>query len=602
GLGWSKGLSSRHTRAEGRAVFNLVAGTARVALRGLPAEGEFEVWVVDNQPGENRSVWPEPGDRWISLGRLQRSDGLAWLTTDLGADTFEDFDLDLVVVTENSEQPTQGGFLFGMPTFFQDRYTALRKAAIDLPEDSGIHAVAKPQLGLGSASLQPFSSLVLLGEKLFFTERFKGNGRTCGTCHPSSNNFTLDQKFIACLPDDDALFVAENNPALATLERPVLMREAALILENTNGFGDLENDFQMRGVQHTLGLSLSIMPAVFPDGTTTPPDERVGWSGDGAPVGPVLDSGFVGAGTLKHFAVGAVAQHFPRTLNRRFQATPTEKPDFRLPTDAELNALEAFQLSLGRQAELDLDTLVLSNPLAEEGRILFNEGEGRCLRCHKEAGANADTGSGNPNFDIGIADLPISLGELIDPSNILPDDGFGSPGNRTFNVQSLVEAADTGPYFHNNALNTLEAAVAFYNSEAFNNSPGAGFLGGSGPKGSDGPAIDLEATEVVAIAAFLRIINVQENARQAVEFIERASMNMDPERRAALFCRAADEVLDAAEVLEEGQLELGLAKRLRTVHRWLDDLCQGTLGPVPPVPFEVQARDELVAVLDQLVE
>src|SRR4029453_5161545 len=80
------------------------------------------------------------------------------------------------------------------------------------------------------------ADLIAQGEKIFFTETFEGNGRTCGTCHPAENNFTIDPAFIATLPPDDPLFVAEFNPALATLENPRLMREFGLILENVDGF------------------------------------------------------------------------------------------------------------------------------------------------------------------------------------------------------------------------------------------------------------------------------------------------------------------------------------------------------------------------------
>jgi len=38
--------------------------------------------------------------------------------------------------------------------------------------------------------------LIARGEDLFFNETFNGNGRTCGTCHPVENNFTLDPGFI----------------------------------------------------------------------------------------------------------------------------------------------------------------------------------------------------------------------------------------------------------------------------------------------------------------------------------------------------------------------------------------------------------------------
>ncbi len=73
--------------------------------------------------------------------------------------------------------------------------------------------------------------LVLRGERLFFEETFDGNGRTCGTCHRAEDNFGLTSAFIATLPDDDALFVAETNPNLAqNFENPVLMRALAVIL------------------------------------------------------------------------------------------------------------------------------------------------------------------------------------------------------------------------------------------------------------------------------------------------------------------------------------------------------------------------------------
>jgi hypothetical protein len=69
----------------------------------------------------------------------------------------------------------------------------------------------------------------------------------------------------------------------------------------------------------------------------------------------------------------------------------------------------------------------------------------------------------------------------------------------------LVEAADTAPFFHSNVVSTIEDAVNFYNSSQFNNAPGFGpNVGG----------IRLEATEVAAVAGFLRVINALENMRE----------------------------------------------------------------------------------------
>ena len=75
-------------------------------------------------------------------------------------------------------------------------------------------------------ALNPEEALIAKGKEIFFNETFNGNGRTCGTCHPESNNFTIDPAFIATLSDDDPLFVAEFIPALKkNFENPRLMRE-----------------------------------------------------------------------------------------------------------------------------------------------------------------------------------------------------------------------------------------------------------------------------------------------------------------------------------------------------------------------------------------
>jgi hypothetical protein len=110
-------------------------------------------------------------------------------------------------------------------------------------------------------------ALFARGKQIFFNETFNGNGRTCGTCHPEQNNFTIDPTFIATLPNDDPLFVAEFNPALKeNFENPKLMREFGLIMENLDGFDDLKNKFVMRGVPHTLALPTS---TESPDGPRT---------------------------------------------------------------------------------------------------------------------------------------------------------------------------------------------------------------------------------------------------------------------------------------------------------------------------------------------
>jgi mono/diheme cytochrome c family protein len=377
----------------------------------------------------------------------------------------------------------------------------------------------------------PDAELIEKGRQIFFNETFEGNGRTCGSCHPAENNFAIDPAFIASLPDDDPLFVAEFNPDLKeNFENPRLMREFGLIVENLDGFDDLANKFTLRGVPHTLGLPNTIDSALGP---------RTGWSGDGAP----------GDGTLRSFAIGAVIQHFTKTLNR------VPGTDFRLPTDEELDALEAFQFSLGRQQELALP-LQLKGTVAKRGQALFlSPAEGKCFACHSNAGANGDPAVfgpnvGNQNFNTGVEDLPDQpqdlTGELVPP-----DDGFGIPGDGTFNTPSLIEAADTGPFFHNNSIETIEGSVAFYNGDAFNNSPAGQLL-----QQATGSGINLDGTQVVEVAAFLRVINALENIRQSIELLEPVAQkwHQTVEQNKRLLDRVAAETGDSIAVLSGGGL------------------------------------------------
>ena len=385
----------------------------------------------------------------------------------------------------------------------------------------GLAGCAKPPLPPPS----PQDALIARGRALFFNETFGGNGRTCGTCHPAENNFTIDPAFIATLPPNDPLFVAEFNPALAqNFENPRLMREFGLITENLDGFGDLAGQFVLRGVPHVLALRTSV---------NSPQGPRTGWSGDGAP----------GDGSLRAFATGAVIQHFTKTLNR------VAGVDFRLPSAAELDALEAFQLSLGRQDELQLP-LPLKGTLARRGQAIFlDDGVGKCNICHGNAGANARLGTtslGNANFNTGVEALPDQPARLT-AERVPADDGLGSPGDGTFNTPPLVEAADTAPFFHNNAIATLEGAVGFYDGDAFNDSPSGQFLKSIDPNRK---GIELDATQIQAIAAFLRVLNAVENIRQTQTLLNETLMRPPPRGETP------------RELLEDARLRVDAALRL----------------------------------------
>lgn len=415
-----------------------------------------------------------------------------------------------------------------------------------------------------------YDGTVLEGLRLFTSETFGGNGRTCASCHPPTHNFTLDPAYIRQLPKRDPLFVAEYNPQLRALERPALMRKFALIKENLDGF---DRPGVLRAVPHTLGLHQSIAKdqgdasrAAFPLAQMT------GWSGDGAP----------GNGSLRNFSLGAVIQHFPRTLARRACSKSEYDPkkcDFRLPTKAELSALQTFQMFLGRQAEIDLAAMNFTDPYVQYGKKLFIEAPAApkptdpssttrsCNGCHANAGANDASGNGRL-FDTGGNRHPNAPACRL-PGQAPGDGGYGVEpvskesghimcgtdkdftitfrGTGAFNTPSLIEAADTPPFFHNNIVDTIEEAVDFYNSDVFGNSPTGG-----------GQPFALNKQQVWKVAGFLRALNALDNMNSGNR-LNRLAMRQSSDRpnlALAAVRIAASETNDAIEVLTGSPLPL----------------------------------------------
>lgn len=652
--------------AAGLARLDLVAGRARIEVQGLPRGEAWDAWLIDKVPGG--------ADRRVRLGPLaapSKEGAPAVLEADLGA-ARGDFDVDVVAVAPAGAEPKEeAGALVGMPTAFQRLYSAerrgqllryaleaaplLRRGPAGPGARLGDELAALSRGGVATAAPTAVDadvvvdSMVAAGAQLFINETFGGNGRTCASCHPPGNNFTLDPAFIAALPPSDPLFVAEQRPELAQLEDSALLRSRALITENVDGF---DKPGVLRSVNHTFALSQTIgAPACvdpsgcnilipgapplhfdygqqvalvdnalpvhsgFPPVAVAPtflayPLQRTGWGGDGAP----------GSGTLREFAIGAVRQHLPRTLAR------VAGVDFRLPTDAELDALELFQLSLGRIEELNLRKLAFKDSEVERGKQIFITSDtqngtvqaGKCEICHFNAGARStpevfgaviakfgvpSTFDGNNLFSTGVnaltaADgalprvgpkdagfglLPLAAGSCVngtvDVSGPAPvftpvpgsePGGFASiatPGvlpaglcMEAFNVPPLVEAADTPPFFHNNAVDTLEKAVATYNSAAFNQDPQIRLFMTFTDSGKIG--IQLTDASVKAIAKMLRTLNALENLRQSGEQTAAAAAAGSATAADELVDQAHHELKDARAVLHAVSLYPGAALRI----------------------------------------
>lgn len=573
-LGWSKarspvvpaGIAASHERGWGVARLDPLARRLEVELTGLVDRRVAELWLVPFADEET-----DADARRLGRMGLRRGRGHLLVSTD----AFDGLELERLVVVERGGDPEGHGLLHGTPGLFE-RIAWRRGSAV-----RGVPLVSDASVAAAGTADVDFVRLVGLGERLFFQETFEGNGRTCGTCHPAENDFTIDATFIAGLPPDDPLFVAERSPALdaernggLVFENPRLMRDFGLIVVNADGFGDPSSRFVMRGVQHLLGLARTLEPA---DNLDQPLAQLVGWSGDGS----------TGSGTLREFAEGAVKQHFPLTMNR------VAGTDFRLPTAKESNAFEAFLLSLGRDADMDLDALRLSDAGAEAGRSLFTGIPG-CNLCHQNGGSTSNfpggIGIGDFLANTGVERLtqarpdgtgerrPVDGGFGTNPEGdfeTMVPNADGSFGERTFNSQSVIEAASTVPSFHSNLTAnpasgltpTIEGAVRFYTTPEFEAE--AGF------------PIHLTEAEIAQLGRFLRVLSALDDIATAERFAQRAAASYaTPELRLRIGARQVElgaiEARDAIAVLHPVGLNPLAVEHLTTAAAALDAATNGT--------------------------
>lgn len=592
----SKAQSKELTGAKGQANLNLLSGELNVAVGGLPDQGDYAVWLLDNH---NKQASVEQNA--VKIGDLKRNGDKRLLSATLDRQRMQGFTLDSIAIAHAGATPSDGGMLFGSPSlmqriYYSERFWPVAGVGSSVSDSQTAVAIASPfEFMLPKAAHaavavltpeQQLSALIARGRKLFTEETFGGNGRTCATCHRPDNNHTIDPAYIAKLPATDPLFVAEYNAQLADLEKPALVRQFGLFVANVDGFDRppvLRSSSHLLGMSKTLGFETIATKGEFKeddayfnehnaiaqlDGRTT---QAIGWSGDGAPDG----------GSLRDFAKGAIKQHMPKSMNR------VDNIDFRMPDEGELDALEAYMLSLGRSSDVVLSAITFNSPIVEKGKKLFdtkNNGKNasgvvefgktaNCNGCHSNAGGISSTTGGNPTRDTGVERMRDQLHRLVDPS-VAYDGGFGQleqtdcgpefaqtcysdgsndtrnvrpanhPRQNRFNTPSLIESADTAPFFHNNSVSTLEEAVAFYNTEAFNNSPGIFTSSGANRQ------VKLDSSQVVAVALFLRSINVLENIRSS-SLMDQKAMTLSRDAAEETIRLAMADTEDAVQVLAD---------------------------------------------------
>jgi hypothetical protein len=406
------------------------------------------------------------------------------------------------------------------------RKISLAHPAITTQSLSAIVFIAMAITSVASVA-QPISMeealLIDEGFDIFMEETFEGNGRTCGTCHVPSQQYTISPDFISTLSGGDlALVFASVVPGL---ENPTLVEQFGLF--NTGGgdalapAGGADSPI-FRASQQITALNVTTINFFGLADADGRGSHRLGWAGNGSPSGGFHhgNDDLNADGTVRAFANGAIAQHFTRRLDRVAKSTACdvdindpgadclEAYDFRFASDQELDALEAFQRWLGRRpapatpscgvgvggplctpeyiaamppggkGEFTLvpfdanvlqtgpteHELVFSNKVVEEGKAIFQSDEASCFLCHQNGGAhfgNNGRPHGNLERNQGIEFFTAGLSE--ESGVLIPQD----PGNgattgaqpRAMNVQTIIEAARRRHFGHNNAIVGFETMV-----------------------------------------------------------------------------------------------------------------------------------------------
>ncbi len=451
------------------------------------------------------------------------------------------------------------------------------------------------------------------GFQLFTTEKFNGNGRTCSTCHLPEKNYTISPADIVFLPAPQAdLVFAKKTPGL---ENAKLVSKFALFNigpGNANvafPVGPFRTSMTMAGLDLTVSNCRvpppfsPVCPGVTADDARTGP--QLGWSGDGSPRNPHHGNADLDAdGSLRGFTNGAIAQHFPKTLNRRVPS------DFRFATDDELDAIEAFLRWLGRRpvnappadperpANREFNILptavtpglTFKDARVREGLAIFISDEASCNSCHRNGGAHFNLSRfGDPpgtNFN-SLTDVDEDRAKVSFVTKVIvPKDeggentpGFGPTSFGAFNIQPLIEAPRKKSFFHLGAETDFEKALAFYFREPFISSAEID------PEHCR-DTVCLETTfgpkPLERLGAFLRSLSafysLRDCERLIGETIERIDLGA-PQNLPALHCRFAlddvQSVLDTAKITPRpfpavSSAVQGLKKRLQAAATYKD--------------------------------
>lgn len=428
------------------------------------------------------------------------------------------------------------------------------------------------------------------GEVLFFRETFRGNGRTCATCHqPGADQFGLTPGTIASLSPDDPLFISEFNLNTLLLTSPSQPSDLRGAIAGSSGSGRIVAGSGDRFFVHGgAGLSGTVTDASGNSAmvqSVTPGDLATGpTNSNGSPSGLEIPArmrseralilenidgfekkevfrssphllniaetapyGLSGEfADLRSFSRGAVAQHFPRTLER------VSGIDFREPTEEELLALEAFQNSIRNPSDADFSLDKFATTQAQKrGRELFFGEESKCSKCHSGSTLGLSDGTlpgsimdFNESFNTGVANrhenMPEHANLPTEPAGLIP-----GQSTREFNTPPLFGIKVTAPFFHDGSFPDLKDAVEFYDTPDFIGSP-AGLLIGEMEVFDD-------PQNVLDMVAFLEsLVEIPVEFTRNTDFGRLCSMDPPPGAQILTITNTEDMPISIEEVIVNG--------------------------------------------------
>ena len=292
------------------------------------------------------------------------------------------------------------------------------------------------------------------GERVFFQETFRGNGRTCGTCHQRETEFALTPEFVQATHDRDP-----GNP----LFRPI---------DSDDGLGrDYTSLLQHALINVEIPLAANVT-LVNDQGRRSIIVKRA-------------------VPSIVNVALTAPYQLDGRMPTLRAQARSAIKSHFqprREPNPREILALVRFQSDVFEPQRLKqvLEapdgnppapgfSMPVSSPVAVQGRAVFQRA---CARCHGgETGSLVNAGT-PPAIDVSVSEanrlgLPVYRLSFRNPDGTVrivdtPDPGRAAVTGdlndlNAFDVPALRGIKHTAPYFHDNSAATLRDVIDHYN-------------------------------------------------------------------------------------------------------------------------------------------